>query len=216
MDFCSLFYTDDDSVRTDVEIQEWWSEIRNVGHGDKSNETWWYKMTTLPDLIEAITTIIWMASGLHASVNFGQYAYAGYPLNRPMLCRKFIPNEGTKEFAEFLRDPDKYYLDMLPGRFEMTMGLALIEVLSQHTSDEEYLGQRHLEWTNDEVQQKFKKFNEHLQEIEKKINDRNDNPKFKNRLGPARIQYELLYPDTSNAGSKGGITGKGIPNSISI
>ena len=89
-DYCSLFYKDDYSVNTDVEIQAWWSEIQNVGHGDKCNETWWYKMTTLLDLIEALTTLVWIASGLHASVNFGQYAYAGYPLNRPMLCRKFI------------------------------------------------------------------------------------------------------------------------------
>jgi lipoxygenase len=216
-DFCSLFYENDSSVNSDVEIQAWWSEIQNVGHGDKCNETWWYKMTTLLDLTEALTTLIWITSGLHASVNFGQYAYAGCPLNRPMLCRNFIPEEGTQEFAEFLRDPDKYYLNMLPSRFEMSLGIALIEVLSRHTSDEVYLGQRPLlECTDDGVQQKFKKFNEHLQEIEKKIIQRNKDPKFKNRSGPAKIPYELLYPDTSNVGSTWGITGKGIPNNISI
>ncbi|KAJ6401580.1 hypothetical protein OIU84_016889 [Salix udensis] len=216
-DYCSLFYKDDYSVNSDVEIQAWWSEIQNAGHGDKRNEAGWYKMTTLLDLIQALTTLIWIASGLHASVNFGQYAYAGYPLNRPMLCRKFIPREGTKEFAEFLRDPDKYYLSMLPGRFQMSLAIALIEVLSTHTSDEVYLGQRPLlECTDNGVQQKFSKFNEHLHEIEKTIIQRNKDPRFKNRSGPAKIPYKLLYPDTSNAGSKWGITGKGIPNSISI
>ena len=216
-DFCSLFYENDSSVNSDVEIQAWWSEIQNVGHGDKCNETWWYKMTTLLDLTEALTTLIWITSGLHASVNFGQYAYAGCPLNRPMLCRNFIPEEGTQEFAEFLRDPDKYYLNMLPSRFEMSLGIALIEVLSRHTSDEVYLGQRPLlECTDDGVQQKFKKFNEHLQEIEKKIIQRNKDPKFKNRSGPAKISYKLLYPDTSNVGPRWGITRKGIPNSVSI
>ncbi|KAI5565934.1 hypothetical protein BDE02_14G152000 [Populus trichocarpa] len=179
-DFCSLFYENDSSVNSDVEIQAWWSEIQNVGHGDKCNETWWYKMTTLLDLTEALTTLIWITSGLHASVNFGQYAYAGCPLNRPMLCRNFIPEEGTQEFAEFLRDPDKYYLNMLPSRFEMSLGIALIEVLSRHTSDEVYLGQRPLlECTDDGVQQKFKKFNEHLQEIEKKIIQRNKDPSLR-------------------------------------
>jgi lipoxygenase len=106
---------------------------------------------------------------------------------------------------------------MLPSRFEMSLGIALIEVLSRHTSDEVYLGQRPLlECTDNVVQQKFKKFNEHLQEIEKKIIQRNKDPKFKNRSGPAKIPYELLYPDTSNVGSTWGITGKGIPNNISI
>ncbi|XP_021685924.2 linoleate 9S-lipoxygenase 6 [Hevea brasiliensis] len=216
-DFCSIFYKDDDSVSSDIEIQEWWSEIKNVGHGDKHNETWWYEMKTLSNLTEALTTLIWIASALHASVNFGQYAYASYPPNRPMLCRRFIPNEGEIEFAEFLRDPDKYYLNMLPERFETTLGIALTAVLSQHSSDEVYLGQRPLEWTdNKEVRQKFEKFNEDLKEIEKNISKRNANPMLKNRWGPAKIPYKLLHPDTSNVESKAGITGKGIPNSITI
>ena len=216
-DFCSIFYKDDNSVKSDIELQAWWSEIRNVGHGDKRSDSWWYKMTTFSDLTEALTTLIWIASALHASVNFGQHAYAGYPLNRPTLCQKFIPEEGTFEYAEFLKDPDKYYLQMLPGKFEMTLGVALVEVLSQHTSDEVYLGQRPSEWTdNEEVRHKFDKFNAELQKIEGKIMKRNRDPRLKNRCGPAKIPYELLYPDTSSAGPKEGITGKGIPNSISI
>ncbi|KAG5514887.1 hypothetical protein RHGRI_036064 [Rhododendron griersonianum] len=216
--FCSIFYTDDNSLRSDDEIQAWWSEIRNVGHGDKHNETWWYPMKTLNDLIEALTTLIWTASALHASVNFGQYGYAGYPPNRPTLCRKFIPKEGTLEFAEFLRDPDKYYLSMLPERFELALSVAVVEVLSRHTSDEVYLGQRlSEEWTdNEQIQQIFQQFQKNLQEVEKRILERNRNPNLKNRCGPAKIAYKLLYPDTSNVGFKGGITGKGIPNSISM
>lgn len=214
-EFCSIFYKDNDSVKSDIEIQEWWSEIKNVGHGDKCNETWWYEMTSLSNLIEALTTLIWISSAFHAAVNFGQFAYASYPLNRPMVCRKFIPREGEKEFGEFLVDPDTYYLNMLPGRFQTSLGIALTMVLSQHSSDEEYLGQRPLEWTdNKEVQQKFEKFNEVLKDIEEKISERNANPDLKNRWGAAKIPYELLYPDTSNDGSRGGITGRGIPNSI--
>ncbi|PSR86298.1 Linoleate 9S-lipoxygenase 7 [Actinidia chinensis var. chinensis] len=216
--FCSVFYADDNSVRSDNEIQAWWSEIRNVGHGDKCAETWWYPMTTLTELIEALTTLIWTASALHAAVNFGQYGYAGYPPNRPTVCRKFIPNEGTLGFVEFLRDPDKYYLSMLPERFEMTLSVALVEVLSRHTLDEVYLGQRSsVEWTDSEqIHKVFKQFHENLQQVEKKISKRNINPNLKNRWGPAKIQYKLLNPDTSYVGVKEGITGKGIPNSISM
>ncbi|KAF3948713.1 hypothetical protein CMV_025324 [Castanea mollissima] len=216
-DFCSIFYKDDNSVKSDIELQAWWSEIKNMGHGDKRNETWWYKMKEFSELTEALTTLIWIASALHASVNFGQYAYAGYPLNRPTLCRKFIPKEGTIEYAEFLEDPDKYYFKMLPERFEMSLTVALVEVLSQHTSDEVYLGQRPSEWTdNEEVKHKFDKFNAELQQIERKIMERNKDPRLKNRYGPVKIPYQLLYPDTSSNGPKEGITGKGIPNSISI
>jgi lipoxygenase len=94
--------------------------------------------------------------GLYAVVNFEQYTYVGYLLNCLGLCRKFIPEEGTFEFAEFLKDPDQYHLKMLPEKFEITIGVALVEVLSRHTSDKLYLGQRPSEWTvNEEVQQKF-------------------------------------------------------------
>ncbi|XP_042958020.1 linoleate 9S-lipoxygenase 5-like [Carya illinoinensis] len=216
-EFCSIFYEDDNSVETDLELQAWWWEIQYVGHGDKCHEEWWYQMTTCSTLIETLTILIWIASAIHASVNFGQYTYAGYPSNRPTLCRKFIPKEGTFEYAEFLKDPDKYYLKMLPDTFEMSIGVALKEVLSWHTSDEVYLGQRPSEWTdNEEVRQKFEKFNGTLKEIEGKIVSRNGDPKLKNRWGPAKVPFNCLYPDTSNIASKVGITGKGIPNSISI
>ncbi|KAG6677867.1 hypothetical protein I3842_14G048900 [Carya illinoinensis] len=202
---------------TDSELQAWWWEIQYVGHGDKCHEEWWYQMTTCSTLIETLTILIWIASTIHASVNFGQYTYAGYPPNRPTLCRKFIPKEGTFEYAEFLKDPDKYYLKMLPDTFEMSIGVALKEVLSWHTSDEVYLGQRPSEWTdNEEVRHKFEKFNGTLKEIEGKIMSRNGDPKLKNKWGPAKVPFNCLYQDTSNIASKVGITGKGIPNSISI
>ncbi|KAL9457132.1 hypothetical protein AB3S75_006216 [Citrus x aurantiifolia] len=217
-DYCLIFYKDDDSVKSDEEIQAWWKEIREVGHGDKRNASWWFEMNSRDNLIQALTILIWTSSALHASVNFGQYAYAAYPPNRPTLCRKFIPDEGTQEFAELLNDSDKYYLKMLPERFAITLSTALVEVLSRHTSDEVYLGQRQSsEWTDDqEVLRKFEEFGEKLKEIEQKIAERNRNARLKNRWGPAKIAYKLMHPDTSNVKNDGGITGKGIPNSISI
>lgn len=216
--FCSIFYGEDDSVRSDEELQAWWSEIRNVGHGDKSNESGWYEMTTLSDLVEALTTLIWTATGLHAAVSTGQYAYASYPLSRPTLCHNFIPSEGTVEYAELLSDPDKYYLEMLPGKFETAVAISLTKVLSNHTKDELYLGRKSSSnWTdNAMVKHYFSEFSKELKNIEKRIAERNKDPMRKNRSGPAKIPYKLLFPDTSNFSPKGGITGKGIPNSISI
>ena len=217
-DFCSFFYKDDEAIKADVELQSWWSEIQTVGHGDMRNETWWYQMTTLSNLVEALTTLIWIASAQHASINFGQYAYNGYPPNRPTLCKKFIPIEGTIEFGEFLKDPDKFFLKMLPNRFEMSLAVALVDVLSRHTSDEVYLGcQLSPGWIDNElVQNRFAEFKEELKEIQARISERNRDPKLKNRRGPAKIEYTLLYPDTSGSWSRRGMTGRGIPNSISI
>ncbi|XP_031248430.1 probable linoleate 9S-lipoxygenase 5 [Pistacia vera] len=218
VDYCSIFYKDDETLRKDDEVQEWWSEVRNIGHADKWTESWWTELTNVKDLTRFLTILIWITSGLHAAVNFGQYAYAGYPLNRPTLCRKFIPQEGTMEFSEFLKDTDKYFLQTLPNRFQSAISIALAEVLSRHTSDELYLGQRPpTEWTDhEEVLHKYEEFKKKLKEIEETIMERNRNPKYKNRLGPAKIPYKLLNPDSSNDKYRGGITEKGIPNSISI
>ncbi|GAA0170917.1 oxygenase [Lithospermum erythrorhizon] len=217
-DFCSYIYKDNDALRSDHEIQEWWYEIRHVGHGDKYSETWWYSMTTVDDLKKTLTTLIWIVSVLHASQNFGQYAYCGYPPNRPTACRRFIPKEGTKEFADFLTDPDMYFLKMLPTKFEMTLSITLVEVLSRHISEEVYLGQQSSpNWIDDEwINRRYKEFAFELQLVERRILKRNKDPSFRNRRGPAKIPYKLLYPDTLNVRNRSGITDKGIPNSISI
>lgn len=218
--YCAYFYPDDRSVASDVEIQSWWHEVRTIGHGDKRNDEdgCWLPLDSVANLSQTLTTLIWIASALHASLNFGQFAYAGYPPNRPTRCRKFIPHEGTPEFAEYLRDPDKYFLEMVPDRFTTTLGLALIEVLSGHTADEVYLGQRaSSEWTDDShVLHMFQQFGDDLRKVEKRIEERNGNRGLKNRCGPAQVPYTLLYPDTSNLGAEKGVTGRGIPNSVSI
>lgn len=77
-DYCFLYYKTDDMVQEDSELQLWWNEIREKGHGDKKNASWWHKMQNRKELVETCTIIIWIASALHAAVNFGQYAYGGY------------------------------------------------------------------------------------------------------------------------------------------
>ncbi|XP_073006726.1 linoleate 9S-lipoxygenase A-like [Typha latifolia] len=218
--FCAHFYHDNAAVIDDEELQLWWREVRHVGHGDKGvdEDDGWPPLNTVPDLTQVLTTLIWTASALHAAVNFGQYAYAGFPPNRPTRCRKYIPSEGTPQFAEFIKDPDRYFFDMLPDRFTTTLGVALIEVLSGHAGDEVYLGQRtSAGWTDDgEVLRLFEEFGESLRKVGRRIEERNKDAKLKNRKGPAKVPYTLLYPDTSNVGGEKGVTGKGIPNSVSI
>ncbi|KAL5990959.1 hypothetical protein ACLOJK_011865 [Asimina triloba] len=216
--YCSIFYPNNAAVVNDLEIQAWWKEIREEGHGDKSNEAWWYELSTVADLSKALTTLVWIASAQHASVNFGQYGYAGFVPNRPTTCRKFVPEEGKPEFKEFSRDPEMYHLKMLPDRFTATLGVAMIEVQSTHAADEVYIGQRTSpEWTDSaSARRNWEEFRKELVEVEAAIKERNANPKLKNRSGPARIPYTLLYPDTSGVEPTTGITGKGIPNSISM
>ncbi|XP_008246455.1 PREDICTED: probable linoleate 9S-lipoxygenase 5 [Prunus mume] len=193
-DYCSFYYKTDDIIQKDTELQSWWKELVEEGHGDKKDEPWWPKMQTREDLVETCTIIIWTASALHAAVNFGQYPFAGYLPNRPTISRKFMPEKGTPEYKELESSPDTVFLKTITAQLQTVLGIALIEILSRHSTDEVYLGQRDTpEWTADtEPLKAFDKFGKKLAEIEDRITSMNNDEKLKNRVGPVKVPYTLL------------------------
>lgn len=219
-EYCSVYYYTDELIQGDSELQSWWNEVRNVGHGDKKDEPWWPEMKTRTELIQTCTIIIWVASALHAAVNFGQYPYAGYLPNRPTTSRRFMPEPGKPEYAELESNPDLVFLKTITAQLQTLLGVGLIEILSRHSRDEVYLGQRdHSEhWTSDvQPLDAFRRFGRELVEIENRIKGRNnDHKRWKNRFGPVKVPYTLLYPSTSDSQTAIGLSGKGIPNSVSI
>ncbi|KAF8378126.1 hypothetical protein HHK36_029463 [Tetracentron sinense] len=213
--YVSHFYSEPKTVTSDVELQAWWSEIKNKGHYDKRNEPWWPKLDTKEDLSGILTTMIWVASGQHAAINFGQYPFGGYVPNRPALMRKLIPQEDDPEYEKFLLNPQYTFLSSLATQLQATKVMAIQNTLSTHSPDEEYLGQvhqLHSHWINDlEILNLFKKFSSKLEEVEEIIHGRNKDIRLKNRNGAGVPPYELLLPSSGP-----GVTGRGIPNSISI
>ncbi|PKI77025.1 hypothetical protein CRG98_002528 [Punica granatum] len=213
--YVAHFYPDPNSTASDVELQSWWDEIKNKGHQDKRNEPWWPGLATKEDLCKILTTIIWVASGQHAAINFGQYPFGGYVPNRPTMMRRLIPQEDEPEYQKFILNPQATFLSSLPTQLQATKVMAVQDTLSTHSPDEEYLGeasQLQRNWINDqEVLEMFKKFSARLEEIEMVINERNSDPQLKNRSGAGIPPYELLLPSSGP-----GVTGRGIPNSISI
>lgn len=207
--------SDPNPVESDVELQAWWAEIINVGHADKKFDPGWPNLKTQTDLIQILTTMIWVSSGHHAAVNFGQYTYAGYFPNRPTIARTKMPNEDPteEEWKEFVMGPDKTLLESFPTKIQATKVMAVLEVLSNHSPDEEYIGERmEPSWEEDEaVKAAFGRFNDKLKKLEKVIDERNGEESLKNRFGAGVVPYELFKPY-----SKPGVTGMGVPNSISI
>ena len=212
-DYCSFYFKNDDAVKHDCELQSWWKEIVEVGHGDLKDKPWWPKMQTCEELIQTCTIIIWTSSALHAAVNFGQYPYGGYILNRPTLSRRLMPEKGTPEYDEMVKNPQKAYLKTITPKFQTLIDLSVIEILSRHASDEYYLGERDSpNWTCDRKPlEDFKKFGKKLAEIEEKLMKGNKDERLRNRYGPVNMPYALLHPT-----SEPGLTFRGIPNSISI
>ncbi|BBH06530.1 hypothetical protein Prudu_018211 [Prunus dulcis] len=40
-EYCSFYLKNDEMVQNDSELQSWWKELREEGHGDKKDEPWW-------------------------------------------------------------------------------------------------------------------------------------------------------------------------------
>lgn len=214
-DYVNHYYPDSKAIQSDEEIQEWWKEVRQVGHGDKKDEPWWPELKTPKDLIGILTIIIWITSGHHAAVNFGQYDFAGYFPNRPTIARNTMPNEDPSEerWQLFLNKPEIELLSCYPSQIQAATVMAILDVLSNHSPDEEYLGKEaEGAWAeNPIINAAFERFNGKLKEFEGIIDARNADRNLKNRSGAGIVPYELLKPF-----SEPGVTAKGVPNSISI
>lgn len=214
-DYVAHFYQESSLVLSDTELQAWWTEIRTVGHGDKKDEPWWPDLKTPEDLIGILTTIIWVASGHHAAVNFGQFDFGAYFPNRPTIARTQMPTEDPddEEKQQFLERPEEFLLKCFPSQVQATVVMAILDVLSNHSPDEEYIGEQiQPYWADDKVlKAAFERFNGRLKEIEGMIDGRNADTSLMNRAGAGVVPYELLKPY-----SEAGVTSKGVPNSISI
>ncbi|CAH2042001.1 unnamed protein product [Thlaspi arvense] len=142
-EYVKHYYPDEGLVKSDEELQAWWTEIRTVGHADKKDAPWWPVLNTSDDLIGILTTIIWVASCHHAAVNFGQYAFGGYFPNRPTIARRKMPHEDQtdEEWSHFLKKPEVELLLCFPSQIQATKVMAVLYLLSSHSVDEEYLGE---------------------------------------------------------------------------
>uniref|UniRef100_A0A7N0ZWW6 Lipoxygenase n=1 Tax=Kalanchoe fedtschenkoi TaxID=63787 RepID=A0A7N0ZWW6_KALFE len=212
--YVNHYYHDPATVLNDSELQAWYCEAVSVGHADIKDAEWWPKLDSPENLSKVLTILIWLASALHAALNFGQYPYGGYLPNRPPLMRRLIPDENDAEYANFVADPEKYFLMSLPSKLQISKYMAVVDSLSTHSPDEEYLGQRPhaATWTGDkEMVEAFFKFAADVSRVEKEIEKRNLDPSLRNRCGAGVLPYELLAPI-----SEPGVTCRGIPNSSSI
>lgn len=212
--YVNHYYPSPSTISYDRELQNWYSESINVGHADVREASWWPTLECADDLVYVLTTLIWLASAQHAALNFGQYPYGGYVPNRPPLMRRLIPEENDPEHVNFFSDPQKYFLSALPSVLQATKFMAVVDTLSTHSPDEEYLGERQhpSTWSGDpEIVEAYYGFSAEVRQIEKEIERRNSDPSLNNRCGAGVLPYELLTPS-----SEPGVTCRGVPNSVSI
>ena len=221
-DYVRIFYPQDSDVADDEELQAWWAEVRYKGHADKALEEWWPSLTTCRELGDMAATIMWLASAHHAAVNFGQFGYGGSPPSRPSMSRLFVPEKGTPEYEKLVKDPDTYFFKTISSGPQSLIVIATLEILSNHAPNEEYIGDATPainDTANQAVQAALDKFKSRLRDAERAIQARNDDQSLLNREGISGIDYAIMFPTaglTKEKKPKSGLTGRGIPNSVSI
>lgn len=211
-EYVLIYYKSDEVVEADVELQAWWREVREVGHGDHKDAPWWAEMNTTVDLVEAIATLLWMATGLHAVVDFGQYPFAGFMPNSPTMGRRLIPEEGSEEHKELLGDPKAFFLASFSSQREATTAMGTFEITSQHMSGETYLGGDGDEAPSCDphVVAAHERFRASIAAAHDLILARTTNPS-PHRAGMSQMPFTLLLPF-----SPPGLTARGVANSICI
>ncbi|XP_006657135.2 lipoxygenase 2.3, chloroplastic-like [Oryza brachyantha] len=215
-DYVRCYYSSAEEIAGDEELQGWWTEVRTKGHADKKDEPWWPVLDSHQSLVQVLTTIMWVTSGHHAAVNFGQYHFAGYFPNRPTIARRNMPVEegvGGREMEAFLARPEETLLGTFPSQIQAAVVMTVLDILSAHSPDEEYMGARaEAAWAAEPMAlAAFERFSGRMKEIEGIVDERNAREELRNRCGAGVVPYELLKPF-----SGAGVTGRGIPNSISI
>eukprot|EP00118_Oscarella_pearsei_P020634 m.224919 g.224919 ORF g.224919 m.224919 type:complete len:1044 (+) comp40007_c1_seq1:153-3284(+) len=167
----SVFYSNDNDVKRDTEIQEWIAEVHTFGlhqqglPGEVDHHVP-SKFSTISELVDTLTALAFTASAQHAAQNFGQYDYYSYYPNAPMTMRKPPP---TKKGVKM-----KTIIETLGGTNEVSMQLLTVWLLATKSSDEIYLGEfPETHFVDHDAVAVIAHFQGKLKEIEEQINERN-------------------------------------------
>uniref|UniRef100_H2Y9R8 Lipoxygenase domain-containing protein n=1 Tax=Ciona savignyi TaxID=51511 RepID=H2Y9R8_CIOSA len=166
-DLLKSYYTSDEDVKDDYELQGWAQDVAHEGLGwDGNTRGFPDSITTIEQLVEICVTVMFTSSAQHAAVNFGQFD-----------TYKFIPNcPGAMRLPPHKRGEAtmQRILDSLPDQKMASIQIMLTYALSQFADDEVYLGQFPETFFTDEtavsIQQRY---TDQLADLEKKIELRN-------------------------------------------
>lgn len=104
--YVAIYYINDHSVSTDRELKAWVDELGSAQHGNLPGFP--AALNTRDQLVEVVAQMIYTAGPLHASVNYGQYPFAGFAPSVAAAIYKAAPTRDD------LIDKETQYLEWLP------------------------------------------------------------------------------------------------------
>ena len=127
------FYSTDDDVKKDAEIQSWAEDVHINGFsgmfGAEDGHGFPKEITSKKQLTKYCTLIMFTGSAQHASINFGQYDLYGFVPNAPSTLH--LPPSNKKGVADYTT-----LLNTLPDKTDTAHQIALANALSQYSQDE--------------------------------------------------------------------------------
>lgn len=92
-DYLKHFYkTDPQNIIDDTELQAWASELSDQTNGGKVKGMP-ASFTSVEELIEIVTTIIFICGPQHSAINYAQYEYMAFAANMPLAAYRDIPKQ---------------------------------------------------------------------------------------------------------------------------
>jgi len=175
------YYTSDQEVVDDYEIDDWIKDVLRRGIRDYS-KGYPCHVHSIKELIEVCTVVIFTCSVQHSGVNFDQFNNYKFVPNAPLGLRKApFKNSEMVTLADVLASlPDAKTAGLQP---------ILADALSRYMEDEEYIGDFRLDlFTEPAIRQLQARFKNDVQEQQKdKIEQRNEGL-------PSSNKYKLLLP----------------------
>ncbi len=99
--YLKLYYTTDQDLVADVELQAWAQELVNGARIQGCPDAF----LTLDPLVEVVTTIIFTCGPQHSAINFAQYEYMAFPPNMPLASYQPTPQKSDKkDFSQDQKD----------------------------------------------------------------------------------------------------------------
>uniref|UniRef100_A0A8C4S886 Arachidonate 12-lipoxygenase n=1 Tax=Erpetoichthys calabaricus TaxID=27687 RepID=A0A8C4S886_ERPCA len=180
-----LFYSSDEDVKEDKEVQNWIHDVVAEGFKDLPNFGLPRNIEDKKALVTILAGVIFTSSGQHAAINNGQYDWCSWVPNTP--CTMRCPPPPQKGLATM-----DLIMNTLPGIPESCIQVAITWVLSREQPTV-WLGQYPEDhFTEKAVKHHIDKFQEALKKIEKSIDERNANRQLKYEyLSPRKIENSV-------------------------
>ena len=172
-DYLQLYYRQTQDITEDYELQAWSAELVSSEGGRVRGMP--AKIATVDELIEIVTTIIFICGPQHSAVNYTQYDYMAFTANMPLAA--YDPIQADPQV-----DHDSL-MSFLPPPNQAADQLKIMYGLSAYQYDR--LGYYDEPLSDRKAQLIVEKFQQNLNRIERKIELRN-----KSRL----VEYNYLKP----------------------